>query len=117
MTPLLDQNVLAELEELSPEDPKGFIRELFESYQKRAVVEVQEIEIFCSQNDWVELAKRAHSLKSAANQIGATKVGALGHEIETLIRSHAELERLPELVKDLKEAYHSSEALLLAYLG
>jgi HPt (histidine-containing phosphotransfer) domain-containing protein len=117
MPELLDTTILADLQELSPEDPRAFLTELFETYQTQAALDILQLETEGNAKNWIQVSKAAHRLKSASMQLGAIRVGELAEKIETLTRPGTGDATVIESIRLLKDAYCESEILFVTYLN
>jgi HPt (histidine-containing phosphotransfer) domain-containing protein len=117
MKPILEIDVLTELKELSPENPRAFLQELADTFQKQARSDLNALQAFVRESKWLEASKRAHSLKSGSGQLGAARVAEICNLIETLTRSEKADPSIALLVTELVEAYETTEKELLTYLS
>jgi len=85
LMPIIDQATFEELKQMSGED---FINELIDAFLDDAPNMLSNMQTALETND-VELFRRnAHSLKSNANTFGATELGALAKELESMAKEN-----------------------------
>ena len=115
MNTLLDEQILRDLQELSPDNPLEFLGELFQSYEKQAQVDLLEIQKHSADSNWDSVGKAAHRLKSASSQLGVTEVGNLANQIESLLRQGPGNAHILSLVKEIQSTYAASHKQIQLY--
>jgi len=97
---VINQATFNELKQMSGED---FINELIDAFLDDAPNMLQNMETALKTKDVDSFRRNAHSLKSNANTFGATELGTLAKELETMGRDN-DLE-IGNRLNVLKEAY------------
>lgn len=98
--PVIDKATFNELKQISGED---FINELIDAFLEDAPGMIDNMKAALEAGDVEAFRRNAHSLKSNANTFGATELGALAKELETMAREN-NLE-IGDRLEVLKEAY------------
>jgi len=85
---VVDKEALAKLLELSePGEAKEFLGEMVRLFHDQGLKTLSDIRQALLKNDYEKVWQSAHGLKSAAGNLGATRVSVISHEIEKLGRS------------------------------
>ena len=79
--PVIDQATFEELKQMSGAD---FINELIDAFLDDGPQMISQMEAALATSDVESFRRNAHSLKSNANTFGATELGMLAKELETM---------------------------------
>jgi len=79
--PIIDKATFEELKQMSGAD---FINELIDAFLDDAPNMINQMEAALATRDVESFRRNAHSLKSNANTFGATELGALAKELESM---------------------------------
>ena len=82
---VIDQATFEELKQMSGGD---FINELIDAFLEDTPSMISQMEAALSSRDVEVFRRNAHSLKSNANTFGATELGVLAKELETMGREN-----------------------------
>lgn len=82
---VIDQATFDELKQMSGGD---FINELIDAFLEDTPSMISQMEAALSSRDVEVFRRNAHSLKSNANTFGATELGVLAKELETMGREN-----------------------------
>ena len=94
---------LSYLEEITGGD-KAMILEMLDLFICDIPAQVEKIQEFYETSDLVSLSKEAHKLKPTLQYIGLTGMFEDIKEIEQLIKTNINGDKLPDLVKNLNDA-------------
>ena len=83
--PIIDQKTFEELKQISGED---FISELIDAFLDDAPNMLQNMQSALDSKDVESFRRNAHSMKSNANTFGATELGALAKELESMAKEN-----------------------------
>ena len=83
--PIIDKATFEELKQLSGVD---FINELIDAFLDDAPNMIQNMQTALETKDVESFRRNAHSLKSNANTFGATELGVLAKELESMAREN-----------------------------
>ena len=83
--PIIDQKTFEELKQISGED---FISELIDAFLDDAPNMIQNMQSALDSKDVESFRRSAHSMKSNANTFGATELGALAKELESMAKEN-----------------------------
>jgi histidine phosphotransfer protein HptB len=83
--PVIDQATFEELKQMSGED---FINELIEAFLDDGPNMLNNMQTALETKDVESFRRNAHSLKSNANTFGATELGVLAKELESMAREN-----------------------------
>jgi HPt (histidine-containing phosphotransfer) domain-containing protein len=113
---LFNDNVLAQLKNLSRDEDDTFLAELCERFVGNAVDTLGKIKDAAKQNDSEHLARLAHRLNGSALNVGAVKVANVCLEIEqrALMGLAVSEDQLDELELILTETRESLANVLLS---
>ena len=75
------------------------LREIVMMFVQEMPDRIAKIEAEFVDNNWSELERTAHQLKGAAGSYGFEKIGPIASKLETLLKSHAQLDEIAA-VKD-----------------
>jgi signal transduction histidine kinase/ligand-binding sensor domain-containing protein/DNA-binding NarL/FixJ family response regulator len=81
--PRLDPGCLNHLRELERQTSRDLVRPVVESFLAQAPEHFGDLERAMDREDWQALAFAAHKLKGSSSQLGAARLAALLHEMET----------------------------------
>ena len=81
----IDQTTFNELKQMSGAD---FINELIDAFLDDAPTMIQNMYTALDKQDVESFRRNAHSLKSNANTFGATELGTLAKELESMAREN-----------------------------
>ena len=98
--PVIDQTAFEELKQISGED---FISELIDAFLDDAPNMIQNMQSALDSKDVESFRRNAHSMKSNANTFGATELGALAKELESMAKEN-NLD-IGNRLEAMKEAY------------
>jgi CheY-like chemotaxis protein/HPt (histidine-containing phosphotransfer) domain-containing protein len=107
---LLDENILAELREMSPADGVNIVRELVDLFLEGAPQRIAQISQ--SINDPKRLAFHAHALKSMSLNLGAKRIVEVCQKLEEAAQA-GELGGAPGLLRELEVALAQTKVHLL----
>jgi HPt (histidine-containing phosphotransfer) domain-containing protein len=79
--PVIDKATFEELKQMSGAD---FINELIDAFLEDGPLMIRQMEAALAAGDVESFRRNAHSLKSNANTFGATELGTLARELETM---------------------------------
>jgi HPt (histidine-containing phosphotransfer) domain-containing protein len=79
--PVIDKATFEELKQMSGAD---FINELIDAFLEEGPHMIHQMETALAASDVESFRRNAHSLKSNANTFGATELGTLAKELETM---------------------------------
>jgi len=79
--PVIDKATFEELKQMSGAD---FINELIDAFLEDGPHMIRQMETALAARDIESFRRNAHSLKSNANTFGATELGTLAKELETM---------------------------------
>ncbi|MBI1290645.1 response regulator [bacterium] len=105
--PLFDPEPLRTLAGLVGETDSGLVRDLLRSFIAEFEPVIAEMNAAASSGDWDTPRGLAHTWESRSGNIGARRVQALCHLIQTDVRS-GKTARIPSLVENLAEAYRQT---------
>ncbi|WP_421943075.1 Hpt domain-containing protein [Pedobacter sp.] len=91
---------LSYLIEMVGHDPE-FMIEIFETFSEQTPFYLAELEDAVHQQNWKKVADCAHKIKPTFTYVGRTDVREFVHTIERSARELVELDKLPDLVKEL----------------
>lgn len=83
--PTIDPATFDELKQISGAD---FINELIDAFLEDAPIMIQSMRTALDTRDVESFRRNAHSLKSNANTFGATELGLLARELETMAKEN-----------------------------
>ncbi len=83
--PVIDQATFEELKQMSGED---FINELIDAFLDDGPNMLNNMQTALETKDVESFRRNAHSLKSNANTFGATELGVLAKELESMAREN-----------------------------
>ena len=83
--PIIDKATFAELKQISGSD---FINELIDAFLDDGPHMIQNIQTALEIKDVESFRRNAHSLKSNANTFGATELGVLAKELESMAKEN-----------------------------
>ena len=96
--PAIDRATFEELNQMSGAD---FINELIDAFLEDAPLMIQNMRTAAATGDVESFRRNAHSLKSNAHTFGATELGRLAKELETMGReNNLEVGNKWEVLKD-----------------
>jgi len=96
--PVIDKATFEELKQISGAD---FINELIDAFLEDAPNMIQNMRTALATKDVESFRRNAHSLKSNANTFGATELGILAKELESMGREkNLEIGNRLEVLKD-----------------
>ena len=96
--PAIDRATFEELKQMSGAD---FINELIDAFLEDAPLMIQNMRTAAATGDVESFRRNAHSLKSNAQTFGATELGRLAKELETMGReNNLEVGNRWEVLKD-----------------
>lgn len=96
--PAIDRATFEELKQMSGAD---FINELIDAFLEDAPLMIQNMRTAAATGDVESFRRNAHSLKSNAHTFGATELGRLAKELETMGReNNLEVGNKWEVLKD-----------------
>ena len=96
--PAIDRATFEELKQMSGAD---FINELIDAFLEDAPLMIQNMRTAAATGDAESFRRNAHSLKSNAHTFGATELGRLAKELETMGReNNLEVGNRWEVLKD-----------------
>jgi HPt (histidine-containing phosphotransfer) domain-containing protein len=96
--PAIDRATFEELKQMSGAD---FINELIDAFLEDAPLMIQNMRTAAATGDVESFRRNAHSLKSNAQTFGATELGRLAKELETMGReNNLEVGSRWEVLKD-----------------
>lgn len=67
--------------------------------------EIQKLEALCGTSDWSEVNSVSHKLKSTLAFVGNDDMTNTNKNIEIYTKNHNELDKIPNLVQQLKSIY------------
>jgi PAS domain S-box-containing protein len=109
--PIIDQNILNRLRELTDGDDSGFFLKVIAMFVDQSVQVVERIEQETAANNLKEASAQAHKLKGSALNIGAMRLADVCKQFEIQARE-GEGRGLPELFVRLKQEAVSSRDTL-----
>ncbi len=109
-TTVLDEPTIAELRELSSDDPEFFL-DLIQEFVTRSVALVEQIQQAMDQGDIQALTVAAHTLKGSAKNIGAMCFGEMCSELEIMGR-HEQWESIPGKIEFVRHALDQAKTAL-----
>jgi HPt (histidine-containing phosphotransfer) domain-containing protein len=109
----LDQKALNELRELDPDGSSGLLANIIGAYLKDAPEQLRHISDALAAQDIAALVRHAHSLRSASQSLGASRVAQIAGEIESAGKNQA-IGGCRLLQTILAAEYASAERLLKA---
>ena len=104
----IDPEALARLERMGGPD---FVKKMITLFLEEAPERLAAARQGEQSGDHTAVADAAHSLKSSAQNFGASKLSSIAEEIEMLARAN-HLENLPTLLHDLEQAYSTVRSWL-----
>jgi len=109
--PVLDAACMAELRALDPDGKAQLVKRVLIAYQSSLVKLVEQLRTARGSDEWAQVSRVAHTLKSSSASVGALALSALCADIERLLRAddragaqrllerfHAEVERVDQAV-------------------
>jgi len=109
--PLVEEQIIAELRALPPENGVPMLRELIDLFLAEGPQRLTQIAKAIQ--DAPQLAFHAHALKSMSLNLGAKRLTALSQKLEELGASQ-KLDAAPALVQELQAVFTQTKAQLLA---
>ncbi len=109
----IDQEVLDTIRQLQRPDQPDFLNKLITIFLTNSPVLVKLIKQAVADDDHEALWQAAHSLKSSSATLGALRLAAICHELETIGRGQ-QLEQCPHLRDQLETEYLLVERKLLS---
>jgi HPt (histidine-containing phosphotransfer) domain-containing protein len=107
---VIDESILAELQEMAQSDGTGMVRELIDLFLENAPPRIEQIQQ--SLGDAARLSFHAHALKSMSLNLGCKRVVEFSQQLEQLGRL-GQLEQAPALVASLEAALAETRTELL----
>jgi CheY-like chemotaxis protein/HPt (histidine-containing phosphotransfer) domain-containing protein len=107
---LLDQNIIAELREMPPDEGVTMLRELIDLFLEGAPQRIAQVGK--SLENPTQLAFHAHALKSMSLNLGARRVVEIAQKLEDLGRS-GQVSEAPALLSELENVYAQTRIQLL----
>lgn len=80
--PIIDDQAIAGLRDLSPDGDTAFLRELIEIYLQDVPSHLAEIEQAIAQQDAPQLTRAAHTIKGSSGNFGAGRLVEVAREME-----------------------------------
>jgi signal transduction histidine kinase/CheY-like chemotaxis protein/HPt (histidine-containing phosphotransfer) domain-containing protein len=103
----LDQRALDELRALDPDGAAGILNQILRSYLDDTPQQIAQVRAAITAENIESMTRAAHSMKSSSLTVGATRVGELAREIESLGRANT-FDGCRALLVELER--HSAEA-------
>ena len=114
-TQRLDMRALRELSALDPDDSKGLLRTLANTYVQHTRALLVDLAAAVEREDEPAIGRETHKLKSGSMTMGAARVGKLAHAMEQA--SHAgDMTRCRALMPEILVEFDHAQQLLLAEL-
>ena len=107
---VLDESILEELRDISPNEGSNIVRELINLFLESAPQRIAQINECLS--DPPGLAFHAHALRSMGLNLGAKRIVDLSQQLEELGRS-GDLSGAPALLRELEAAFNQTRLQLL----
>ena len=79
-----------------------FLKELTHDFLARIPAELEELDLFISQNDYLNTESKAHSIKGSLRNLGALKCGDSANTLENAAKN-GDLSQANNIAKELKE--------------
>jgi HPt (histidine-containing phosphotransfer) domain-containing protein len=73
---------------------------------------MDQMDLFCSQNDWKSLKTTSHSLKSQMKYMGMAKGADIAQQIENICGEGVGVEQIPDLLTSLRSEVETAVAEL-----
>jgi HPt (histidine-containing phosphotransfer) domain-containing protein len=110
--PVLDAACMAELRALDPDGKAQLVKRVLATYQGSLAKLVQQLRVAHADEEWEQVSRVAHTLKSSSASIGALALSALCADIERLLRAGNDAAAVP-----LLEHFHAEVLLVDAAVG
>jgi PAS domain S-box-containing protein len=111
LPPSAEQTITDRLVKLHAHVPPGTVDRLLAAFVDEGGASVAELNAAVGRADEATVARAAHALKGAANNIGATTLGAVCESLEGLAREH-HLENAPPALARLQGEFDTTRELL-----
>ena len=113
---VLDQEAIANLRSLSPDDGDVFLREILGIFLEDTPARITELHTSKVRGDAVSFTRAAHSIKGSSSNVGAQELRAVAEKLEHHAK-HEGLEGTDGLVVELTGAFGRVEIELRKFLG
>lgn len=97
----INKNDLEEIDQLSIGDNPDVYIQLLDSYARTSFERVDELKKCLKNENWLQIGKIAHSLRSSSLTLGARKLGKLCEEIEILSKDSESYSLIPNVLEGL----------------
>lgn len=102
---------LSYLRESTDNDPR-LMKQIIEVFLQQTPVSIERIEAAFQNKDWNDLKKTAHKMKPTFEYVGIKNLRNLVSEVQTLAENKSELEKLPGLIKTIKQTCEQASSEL-----
>lgn len=115
--PALDATAFARLVELDPSGQSGVVQRVLATFEAALQRQLAEARAALAAEQFTELGRLAHTVKSASAAVGALRLSAVCAEVEVAVRQQAfavAAEKTPQLLDAGEQALAAVRAMLRA---
>ena len=100
----------------STDNNSELMKQIIEVFLKQTPVAIERLEAALQNEDWNDLRKTSHKMKPTFEYVGIKNLRSLVSEVQTITENQVGLDKLPELIKNLKKACEKASSELRAEL-
>ena len=114
--PILDEESIANLRALSPDDGDMFLREIIGIFLEDTPVRIGELHASQAKGEVPAFSRAAHSVKGSSSNIGAMELRAVAERLEHMAKQTG-LAGVDPVIVELESAFARAEVELRKLLG
>jgi len=113
--PIVDQEAIENLRELSPDDDDAFLKEILAIFLEDTPLRIADLHSSLASGNAETFVRAAHSLKGSSSNVGASEMRAAAEALEHHSRKQG-LTGVGELIAQLESAYARARDALQKFL-